>query len=128
MAGEGAVMVISYTFAGVVVADRDASAAWYERLLGRPATFLPNDAEAVWQLTPTSSVYIVAGAGRAGGGVVTLIVDDLAACLAELETRGITPGATEEIAGAGRKALITDPDGNTVSFVELIADGSGHQP
>ena len=57
-------MNISYAFAGLVVANRDQAAAWYERLFGRPPTFLPNDAEAVWQVADTASVYLLADANR----------------------------------------------------------------
>ena len=114
-------MDTTYVFAGLVVANRDRAAAWYERLLGRPPTFLPNDAEAVWQLAGTASVYLLADPDRAGRGVVALVVDDLDAILAEIAGRGIVAGATEEIPGAGRKAVITDPDGNEVAILEIRA-------
>ena len=114
-------MGITYVFAGLVVANRNQAAAWYERLLGRPPDFLPNDAEAVWQVAGTASVYLLADADRAGRGVMTLVVDDLGASLAEIAGRGIVTGAIEVIPGAGRKAVITDPDGNAVSIVEILA-------
>jgi predicted enzyme related to lactoylglutathione lyase len=110
----------SYVFAGLIVADRDRAAAWYGRLLGRPADILPNDAEAMWQLTSTSSVYLLADPGRAGRGVLTIAVPDLGAALAEIGQRGIDDGAAiEVIPGAGRKGVIIDPDGNAIAFVEL---------
>ena len=34
-------------FAGIPVRDYNLAAAWYERLLGAPPQFLPNDNEAV---------------------------------------------------------------------------------
>src|SRR5215212_1988136 len=114
-------MDITYVFAGLVVANRDHAAAWYERLLGRPPDFLPNDAEAVWQLTGTASVYLLADADRAGRGIMALVVDDLDASLAEIARRGIVTGAIEDIPGAGRKAVIADPDGNAVSILEIHA-------
>lgn len=114
-------MDITYAFAGLVVANRDRAAAWYEGLLGRPPDFQPNDAEAVWQVAGTASVYLLADADRAGRGVVALVVDDLDASLAEIAGRGIATGAIEEIPGAGRKAVLTDPDGNAVSIVEILA-------
>lgn len=113
-------MDITYAFAGLVVRNRDRSAAWYERLFGRPPTFLPNDSEAVWQVAGTASVYILADAERAGHGIVTLVVDDLDACVAEIAARGIQAGTIEGIPGAGRKASMPDPDGNAVSLVEII--------
>ena len=114
-------MDITYVFAGLVVTNRDKAAAWYERLLGRSPDFLPNDAEAVWQLAGTASVYLLADADRAGRGVMALVVTDLGATLAEIAGRGIVSGAIEEIPGAGRKAVITDPDGNAVSILEILA-------
>ncbi len=112
---------ISYAFACLMVTNRDLAAAWYERFFGRPPTFLPNDKEAVWQVAETASVYILADSDRAGRGVVTLIVDDLEATLAEIADRGITPGPIEEVTGAGHKSTTLDPDGNEVALVELIA-------
>lgn len=112
-------MSISYLFAGLVVRSRDASATWYATLLGRPADILPNDAEATWQLTGTSSLYLLADPVRAGHGVFTLVVDDLESYLEQVLARGITPGTIEEVGTAGRKSVIIDPDGNAVSVVQL---------
>ncbi|HUJ07702.1 MAG TPA: VOC family protein [Streptosporangiaceae bacterium] len=112
-------MDVSYVFACLVVADRDKAAAWYQRLLGRPADLLPNDAEAMWQLTGSSSVYLLAEPGRAGQGALTVAVADLDAAVAELARRGITAGRAEVVGGAGRKCVIADPDGNQVALVEL---------
>ena len=114
-------MDITYVFAGLVVANRDEAAAWYERLLGRPPTFLSNDAEAAWQLAGTASLYLLADPARAGRGVAALVVDDLNATLAETAGRGIEPERIEEIPGAGRKGIFHDPDGNEVSFIEILA-------
>jgi predicted enzyme related to lactoylglutathione lyase len=114
-------MDITYVFAGLAVANRDEAVTWYERLLGRPPTFLPNDAEAAWQLAGTASVYLLADPARAGRGVTALVVENLDATLEEIAGRGIIPVRLEEIPGAGRKAVIADPDGNQVSFLEIRA-------
>ena len=113
-------MTITYVFAGLHVSDRDQAAAWYERLLGRPPTFLPNDQEAVWQLAATASGYLLADPDRAGGGIAALVVEDLDTTLAELEGRGIAP-ARVDVMEAARKAVIEDPDGNVVSLLEIRA-------
>ena len=113
-------MRVSYVFAGLVVVNRDQAVAWYERLLGRPPDFLPNEIEAVWQAADSASVYLLADAERAGHGIMTLVVDSLDATLVEVDRRGIVPGAIEEIADAGRKSVITDPDGNEIGIVEII--------
>jgi predicted enzyme related to lactoylglutathione lyase len=111
---------VTYVFAGYLAVDRDRSAAWYGRLFGKPPTFLPNDVEAVWQVANTASVYLLADADRAGHGLLTLVDDNLEVSLAEIAARGIEPGTIEEIPGAGRKATMLDPDGNTVSIVQIL--------
>ena len=112
-------MSVSYVFAGLIVTDRDQAADWYARLLGRPADMRPNDAEAAWQLAESASLYLLADPHRAGQGILTLVVDDLDAQAAQLRKRGIAVPPPEQVGGAGRKCAITDPDGNTVSLVEL---------
>lgn len=114
-------MNVSYVFACLVVTNRDRARTWYEGLFGRPPDFLPYEAEAVWQVAGTASVYILADPDRAGHSVLTLLVEDLDSSLAEIAGRGIIPGPIEEIPGAGRKSAMTDPDGNVVAMVELLA-------
>jgi predicted enzyme related to lactoylglutathione lyase len=111
-------MEISYAFAGLIVADRDQAAAWYAKLLGRPADMLPNDAEATWQLASEASLYLLADPARAGRGVCTLIVADLDAELARIAADGITPTRID-VMEAGRKGVIADPDGNEIGLAQL---------
>src|SRR6185437_8034769 len=111
-------MEVSYVFAGLIVADRDQAAAWYARLLGRPADMLPNDAEATWQLAKVASLYLLADPGRAGRGAFTLIVPDLDAELARLADSGIAPSRID-VMEAGRKCVIEDPDGNEIGLAQL---------
>jgi catechol 2,3-dioxygenase-like lactoylglutathione lyase family enzyme len=111
-------MEISYVFAGLIVADRDKAAAWYARLLGRPADMLPNDAEATWRLADGASLYLLADPGRAGQGAFTLIVPDLNAALARMAGDGITLTRIDTME-AGRKCLIEDPDGNEIGIAQL---------
>jgi hypothetical protein len=51
-------------FAGIPVRDYTAAAAWYERLLGAPPSFLPNDTEAVWELADGSRLPALRVIGR----------------------------------------------------------------
>jgi hypothetical protein len=53
---------------------------------------------------------VVVDAGRAGNALATLSVGDLDATLAELAERVIRPASVEVISGAGRKAMVLDPD------------------
>lgn len=117
--GLGHSVNVSYVFAGLVVSHRDQAAAWYARLIGRPADILPNDDEAAWQLADSASLYLLADEARAGRGVFTLVVDDLDGLLTQIAARGLTPVPAKDVGTAGRKSMITDPDGNTISIVEL---------
>jgi catechol 2,3-dioxygenase-like lactoylglutathione lyase family enzyme len=111
-------MAITEVFAGIAVAEIDSAREWYERLTGRPAHMLPNDNEAAWQLAGHGWVYLVGDAQRAGHAHLTLLVDDLDAQLAGLAERGLEAGPVETLGNGVRKASITDPDGNQISFGE----------
>jgi predicted enzyme related to lactoylglutathione lyase len=115
-------MDVSYVFAGLVVTKRDEAADWYAAIIGRPPDMLPNDAEAAWQLTGSASLYLRAEPDQAGHGILTLVVADLNAVLAEISGRGVAAAKVADIPGAGRKATFIDPDGNAVEVVELIED------
>lgn len=99
-------------FAGVPVNDYTAALSWYERLLGSPPTFFPNDTEAVWQLAEDRYLYIEHRPGRAGNALHTLFVDDLDARVAAITNRGLEPSSRETYANGVRKVTYHDPDGN----------------
>ena len=103
-------------FAGMPVTDLERAKEWYSRLLGAEPSFLPNETEAVWTLADQRHVYVVVDAHRAGGGHLTLFVDDLADRVGAIEERGIAP-ATDETYGNGvRKLEYHDPDGNQLGI------------
>jgi glyoxylase I family protein len=108
---------ITHTFAGLSVADYTAAYDWYVRLLGREADMFPHESESVWQLTPTSSIYVVQDPQRAGCGLVTLAVDDLDAHERRVREAGIP--FTEEASGtAPRRLVFSDIDGNRIAFFQ----------
>ena len=109
-------MSVTDSFAGVAVADFGAMRDWYERLFGREPDMSPHDREACWQVTDGGWVYVVEDGERVGGSLLTLLVDDLDAELAAIASRGIESAPVETIPGKARKATITDPEGNQVSF------------
>lgn len=108
-------METTHVFAGLAVSDYEAARSWYERLFGRPPDVLPKADEAVWQLSGSALVYIVADRRRAGSGLLTIAVDRLDEHMAELAEREI-PTRTETLANGVRKVVVSDPDGNTISF------------
>ncbi len=72
----------------------------------------------MWRIA-AACLYVVQDRNRAGHGLVTLAVPDLGDTIAEIEQRGILSGPIEAIVDAGRKAYATDPDDNTITFVEV---------
>jgi catechol 2,3-dioxygenase-like lactoylglutathione lyase family enzyme len=99
-------------FAGIRVSDLPRAREWYERLLGSEPSFFPNDVEAVWELEESRSVYIELSPERAGGGLVTLFLDDLDAFVDAASARGIEPSSRETYDNGVRKTTYHDPDGN----------------
>lgn len=103
-------------FAGIPVRDYATAVAWYERLLGAPPSFLPNDTEAVWELAEHRYLYIEVKPGHAGHAMQTVFLGDLDGRLAEIAERGLTPAETETYENGVRKATYRDPDGNEIGF------------
>ncbi|HET9114589.1 MAG TPA: hypothetical protein VFN33_00705 [Gaiellaceae bacterium] len=110
-------MAVTHTFAGLPVADYTAAHDWYVRLLHREADMFPHDRECVWQLTPTSSLYVVEDPERAGSALVTLALGDLDAHEQRLREAGLT--FSEEAGGsAPRRLTVNDLDGNRLAFFQ----------
>ncbi len=103
-------------FAGIPVAGYEAALEWYERLLGFPPAFFPNDSEAVWELAEHRYVYIVQRPEHAGHAVHLAFVDDLDARVAQIADRGLAPVERETYANGVRKITYRDPDGNEFGF------------
>jgi predicted enzyme related to lactoylglutathione lyase len=114
-------MAINQAFAGVAVADYESALGWYERLLGRPPDVIVKDDEAMWQVVDTGWIYLVGDSNRAGKALLTLLVDDLEDQVAELAERGLATGAIDTVPGVVRRAVITDPEGNTITFGEVLS-------
>jgi predicted enzyme related to lactoylglutathione lyase len=110
---------IDVVFAGIPVSDFEFALAFYERLFARPADIVAKDDEVMWRVTDTGWLYLVGDPGRAGRALVTLAVDDLDEAIAGIKARGLDCTAVEVVHGAGRKACVIDPEGNTVTFAEV---------
>jgi predicted enzyme related to lactoylglutathione lyase len=103
-------------FAGIPVADYAVALAWYERLLGSPPSFLPDDIEAVWELAEHRFMYIKQQPEHAGHAMQTIFVSDLDTLVAQIAARGLDPVARETYANGVRKITYRDPDGNEIGF------------
>jgi hypothetical protein len=101
-------------FAGMPVTDIVAARAWYARLFGRPPDLVPHSKEVCWQLAEAGWIYVVEDRERAGSSLLTLIVSDIDAEVAVIAGRGVPKPPISE--GPPRKAELTDPDGNRVTF------------
>ncbi len=112
-------MTMEALFVGVPVVDLGAATPWYERLFGRPADVVPNEHEVMWRVAGDGWLYVIEDAKRAGHAIVAVSVDDLDRFVAGLGARGITPGPTEAVGDAGRKAVTSDPEGNVIGWIEV---------
>jgi predicted enzyme related to lactoylglutathione lyase len=114
-------LAVNHFFAGVPVADYTTALAWYERLLGRPPDVIVHEEEAMWQVVQAGWIYVVGDTNRAGNALLTLLVDDLEYHVAAIAERGIATGAIETVPGAVRKAVIVDPEGNRITFGQVLS-------
>jgi catechol 2,3-dioxygenase-like lactoylglutathione lyase family enzyme len=103
-------------FAEMSVRDYKVSADWYERLLGGPPAFLPNDIEAVWELAEHRFIVVELRPEHAGHDQVTIFVDDLDTRVDAITERGIEPAYRETYENGVRKVIYYDPDGNEIGF------------
>ena len=111
-------MSIDQVLAVVPVSNFEAAHAWYERLFGRPADNLPMEGQLVeWRVSDGGWVQVSTDAHRAGSTLLNFAVDDLDRHIADLATRGLTPGAIETVSKGVRLSAIRDPDGNTITFI-----------
>ncbi|MGX6601623.1 VOC family protein [Micromonosporaceae bacterium Da 78-11] len=103
-------------FAGIPVRDYPAATAWYERLLGAPPSFRPNDTEAVWELAEHRYLYLEVRPAHAGHAMHTVFVSDLDDRIARITERGLEPAERETYDNGVRKTIFRDPDGNEIGF------------
>jgi catechol 2,3-dioxygenase-like lactoylglutathione lyase family enzyme len=109
-------------FAGIPVDDDAAALTWYERLLGSPPAFFPNDVEAVWELAEHRFVFIERRPEHAGHAMHTVFVADFDALVAQIAGRGLEPAKRETYSNGVRKATYRDPDGNEIGLGGAPAD------
>jgi predicted enzyme related to lactoylglutathione lyase len=117
-------MTATHLFAGCAVADLAAARVFYEAVFGRAADLVPNDRELCWDLGGGRWVYAIAHEAKAGGAIVTVLVDDLDEVVAACAARGVAPAEVRPEGPSGRKARFLDPDGNELAFAQVSAPGA----
>lgn len=111
-------MATTHVFAGVAVTDLTVAGPWYERLFGRRPDRYPHEREAVWNLTAQGSVYVTVDSERAGAGLLTFAVSDLAAEVARLRAAGIIGDEHVSDGDGPRRLELRDADGNLVKLFQ----------
>lgn len=106
-------MSIETIFAHVSCRDIAASAAWYEKLFGKPPVRRPMPGLVEWQFSDSAEVQLFEQKEHAGHSTLTLGVLPLEPERARLSAAGLEPGAIEETDGYFLLRL-RDPDGNLV--------------
>ena len=104
-------------YAAVCARDMAAAEGWWSRLLGRGPDDRPMDGLIQWRGYGQAGIQIFQDDALAGKGRTTLVVRDMAAERARLETVGIR--LEPDIRGDfGVIAQAADPDGNQVTLAE----------
>src|SRR5258708_23153602 len=116
-----AAFTIKHVFAGIAGADYDSALAWYKRFFGRSPDVIVTEHEAMWQVADTGWIYVVGDTNRAGKALLTFLVDDLEDHVAKLGERGLQTSAIQTVPGLYPQAVITDPEGNMISFGEDLS-------
>jgi catechol 2,3-dioxygenase-like lactoylglutathione lyase family enzyme len=94
---------ITNLYAGVPVADLNASIDCYTRLFGRPPDMRAGD-EILWDFDEHATLFIEPNAAHAGSGRIT---------------RGVDHEPIETYSNGVRHTKVPDPDGNAIAFAEV---------
>ena len=112
-------MIVDNVLASIAVKDLKSSAAWYEKLLRRPADSTPMPEVAEWKFERGGWLQVYQLPERACGGSCTLAVSDIDQVIVHLQSLGID--TSERPSGEKVKTvMITDPDGNHLAFAEAM--------
>jgi len=105
----------------VPVTDFPVAQAWYVRFFGRDPDVVAHETEVMWRTTDRGWLYIVRDPEHAGSAIVAMAVADIDGAIASLADRSIACGPIEPEGDAGRKAVVRDPDGNSIAVIEVAA-------
>jgi catechol-2,3-dioxygenase len=118
-------MAIINAIASVAVRDLDTAAAWYERILGRPADSRPIPELAEWKFQRGGWLQLYEQPQRAGTGSVTLAIRNMENQVARLQKLGVDT----RLRTSGPKSdtlMISDPDGNQIALTESRDPSRAH--
>lgn len=104
----------------VHVSDFERALAWYHRWLGQPDE-VPMEGMAEWQVMPNAWLQLDSSAPeKAGQSAFVVVVDDIHAARTTLQGAGLV---MDEVADydCAKTCDTCDPDGNRVSFVQVVA-------
>ena len=110
-------MTIEHVLAVVAVSDLPASRDWYSSLLGRQPDNDPMPTLTEWQVLPKAWLQVFHDPDRAGSSLFNLAVEDIEACVAELEGRGLRPEPVVEATKGVKLSTVSDPDGNLIRLI-----------
>lgn len=116
---------ITNAIASLAVSNLDAAAAWYEKILGRPADSRPMPELAEWKFERGGWLQVYELPQRAGTGSVTLAVKNMENQVARLQKLGVDT----RLRTSGPKVetlKISDPDGNHIAFAESRDPSMAH--
>jgi hypothetical protein len=110
-------MTVKNASAGIVVSDLGVSRNWYQKLFGREPHTNPTDEPFQWVFPTGEWIRLFASRSLAGSSSVTLVEDDLGKRLTDLRAARYD---IKKLVDSDRikVAIIEDPDGNEVAFVQ----------
>ena len=103
------------------VRDFDAVVEWYQRLFGREPDRRPMHSSAEWQLADSGGLQLFDNPEHPAQSTVILGVDDVAAILADIATRGIRAESYDVPSGPFRLAELHDPAGNLIVLTQSMS-------
>lgn len=112
-------MPILNAIASLAVRDLSASSAWYASLLDKEADTRSRPEVAEWKFDRGGGLQLYQQPERAGGGSVTLAVDDIDLLATHLQQLNVAHGALTRTAQV-RTIMLADPDGNHIAFVQAL--------
>jgi hypothetical protein len=110
-------MTVRNASAGIAVSNLGVSRDWYQKLFGREPHTNPTDEPFQWVFPTGEWIRLFASRSLAGSSSVTLVEDDLGKRLTDLRAARYD---IKKVVDSDRIkiAIIEDPDGNEVAFVQ----------